>query len=89
MIRQVTYRLLSRGDRMVIVLALYVGGRGSIPRRVEMLGSVSVNHSLTVPRCKNGTSKCGEDRNQSTSPAWSVKVGLVRYAPCSLLPARK
>ena len=29
-----------------------------------MLGSVSVNHSLTVPKCKNGTSECGEDRNQ-------------------------
>ena len=29
-----------------------------------MLGSVSVNHSLTMPGCKNGTSKCGEDKNQ-------------------------
>ena len=29
-----------------------------------MLASVAINHSLTVPRCKNGTSECGEDRNQ-------------------------
>ena len=27
-----------------------------------MLGSVSVNHSLTRPRCKNGTGEYGEDR---------------------------
>ena len=26
-----------------------------------MLSNVSVNHSLTGPRCKNGTSKCWED----------------------------
>ena len=37
-------------------------GQGSIPGRVETLGSVSVNHILTGPGCKNGTSECGEDR---------------------------
>ena len=29
-----------------------------------MLGIVSVNYALTRPRCENGTSKCGEDRNK-------------------------
>ena len=34
---------------------------GSIPRRIETLGSVSVNHSLTRLRCKNDMSECWED----------------------------
>ena len=46
---------------MGIVSAFYAGARGSIPGKVEMLSSVLVNHSLTGPRCKNGTSKCWED----------------------------
>ena len=50
------------GGRMVIVSAFHAGGWGSIPGTVEMLGSVSVNHSLTAPRCENGTSECGEVR---------------------------
>ena len=33
-----------------------------------MLGSVSVNDSLTGPRCKNGTRECRENRNKR-SPA--------------------
>ena len=48
-----------------------VGGWGLIPGRVETLGSVSVNHSITGLRCKNGTSACREDR-MCTSPAWNV-----------------
>ena len=49
---------------MVIVLALHVEGQGSIPGRVEALGMVLANHSLTTARCNNGTSECREDRNQ-------------------------
>ena len=56
--------MMSSVGRMVIVPAFYVGGQGSIPGRVDTLGSVSVNHSLTSSKCKNGTSKCGEDRNK-------------------------
>ena len=52
---------LSRGGRMVIVPAFPAGGRGFDPQ-VEMLGNVSINHSLTGPRCKNCTRECGEDR---------------------------
>ena len=32
------------------------------PDRVEMLGSVSVNHSLALPKCKIGTRPMWEDR---------------------------
>ena len=46
------------------LLQLLSGRLGFDPERIEMLGSVSVNHSLTRPRCKIGTSKCGVDRNQ-------------------------
>ena len=52
---------------MVIVLALYIGCQGLNPTRVVTFGSVSLNHSLTVPRCKNDTGECGEDRNQRLS----------------------
>ena len=41
-----------------IIPTFHMGGWGLIPRRVETLGSVSVNHSLTTPRCNNGTSEC-------------------------------
>ena len=44
---------------MVIVPVFHMGGRGSIHERLETLGSVVVNHSLTGPRCKN--SECWED----------------------------
>ena len=37
---------------------------GFDPQGAEMLGSVLVNHILLVPRYKNGSSECGEDRNQ-------------------------
>ena len=43
---------VSCGGRMVIVPAFYTVGQGSIPGRVEMFGSVSVNHSLTRQSCK-------------------------------------
>ena len=39
----------------------YTGALGSIPGRVETLGSVSVNHSLTTPRYKIGTSLMWDD----------------------------
>ena len=48
------------------------GNPGLIPRWVETLGCVLVNYSLTGPRCKSGTTKCGEDRIMCTSPAWNV-----------------
>ena len=54
--------MLSRCGRMVIVPVFQPEDWGLIPRRVETLGRVSVNHSLTAPRCKIGTSKCGEDK---------------------------
>ena len=47
-----------RGGRMIIVLTWHVGGQGLIPGREETLGS------LTISRCKSGTSKYGENRNQ-------------------------
>ena len=37
-------------------------------QRVETLGSVSVSHSLTIPRCKIGT-----------SPIWKDKLVLALY----------
>ena len=46
-----------------------------------MLGSVSVNDSLTIPRCKNCTSKCGEDKFECTSPAWDVWGQHCSYSP--------
>ena len=63
---------LSRGGSKVIVPTFHAGGWGSILRRTETLESVSVNHSLTGPRCKNDTSKCWEDRIMCTSPVWNV-----------------
>ena len=57
---------------MVIVPTFYAGGQDSIPGRVKPLCSVSVNHSLTGPRCKNGTSECGLGRIMCASPAWDV-----------------
>ena len=61
---------------MVIVPVLHLGGRGSIPGRVEMLGSVSVNHRCNAPKCKYGTSECGEDRFECSGPSgmWIVAV---------------
>ena len=44
------------------------GRWGSIPGRVEMLGSASVNHSLTHQGEKNGTSEFGEDRFHCAGP---------------------
>ena len=38
---------------------------GSNPVKVQTLGSVSVNHSLTGTMCKYGTSKFGENMNQN------------------------
>ena len=46
------------------------------PGKVETLGSVSVNHSLTGPKCQNGTSKCSEERNQR-APALCGMFGVV------------
>ena len=43
---------------MVMISMYHAGVWGSMWRSVDMLGSVSVNHSLTTPRCKNGTSEC-------------------------------
>ena len=56
-----TFKILKRSEPCSLVDSVkrcYAGDLGSIPGRVEMLGSVTINHSLTVPRCKNGTSKC-------------------------------
>ena len=55
-----------KGDNLVSELQWLYGYRSRFPNRrlgsilkwVDALGSVSVNHSLTTPRCKNGTSKC-------------------------------
>ena len=47
----------TRSGQVVIVPTFHAAGQGSIPVRIEMLGSVSVNHSLIITRCKNGTSK--------------------------------
>ena len=60
---------------MVIVPAFYTGGRESIPERVETLGSVLVNHSLTGQRCKNGTNECGKDRNKRSPTLCGVFGG--------------
>ena len=41
------------------------------PVRVEVLGSISINHSLPVPRCGNGTNdsgECGYYRFEWTGP---------------------
>ena len=59
--------LVRRSARMVILLALHAGGWGSIRGILQTSGCVSVNHR---PRCKNGISKCGEDRIMCASPAW-------------------
>ena len=55
-IARVSSSIVSRGGRMVIVQAFHAGDRGSIHKRVETLDSISVNHSLTDPRCQNDTS---------------------------------
>ena len=58
------------------------GHRSCLPRgrlgfdpqegKVDSSGIVSINHSLTRPRCKNGTSKCKEDRIMCASPVADV-----------------
>ena len=63
---------MSRGGRMVIVPTFHEEGRGFIPRRVEILGSITVNNSLTQPSHKNGTSKWGENRIMCASPVWDI-----------------
>ena len=48
--------LVNETHRVVVsVRHYYVSDPGLIPGRVQMLGSVSVNNSLTTPRCKIGT----------------------------------
>ena len=37
------------------------GGPGFDPQKGQDSGQVLLNHSLTIPRCRNGTSKCGEN----------------------------
>ena len=54
----------------------YFLGHGSIPGRIEILGSVSVNHSLTSRRCQNGTSEYLEDLRIPI-------VGLCEGSACS------
>ena len=52
-------------------------GPGFNPWKGWDSGHVSLNHSLTVSRCKNGTSKCGE--NLKVPPV----VGLYKSDTCS------
>ena len=47
---------------------LVCGRPGFEPGRVETSGSVSVNHSLTGPRCKNGISECMHDKFECIGP---------------------
>ena len=76
---------------MVILFMSHVGGHGAIPGRVETLSSVSVNHSLTAPRYKNGTSECGRlgfdlQEDREVAECLSVNHGLT--APrCKMVPA--
>ena len=51
----------------------YAGDLGLIPRRVETLCSLSVNHSLTIPRCKIRTNPMNEDDHE-------VIVYLIEYS---------
>ena len=59
---------MSPDGRMVIVPGYRAEGWGTISVKVETSGSVSVNHSLTGSRCKNGTSKWWEDRFHCAVP---------------------
>ena len=51
------YRVMGQ-NFLATIPTFQVNGWGSIPGRVEMLGSQTC---LTKPRCKNGTSECGEN----------------------------
>ena len=63
---------------MVIVLALCTGGLDLNIAESMMLGKSSMSLSLTLPRCENGMSECGE-AGCVLGPAWDVELPLFNH----------
>ena len=55
-----------------------MGSMGSNPAKGMMFGKSSKSLSLTIPRCKNGTSECG-GAGCVLSPAWDVELSLFNH----------
>ena len=68
--KEVSGLYLSEPHSVVVsITCSYAGEPGLIPGKgVETLGSVCISHSLTIPRCKIGT-----------SPMWEDRMALVLY----------